>query len=65
MPVFIGQRDDVVTTLAGHVIGFKAGQETFVPEDGAVIKACSERGHSPKKDEPAPKPAPAVKPEAK
>ena len=61
MPVLIGQRDDVVRTLAGHVVGFREGKETFVPDNQSVIKACVERGHSIKKEE-APKvaePAPA------
>lgn len=45
MPVFIGNRDDVVRTLAGHVIAFKEGEEVFVPEDPYVVRECLDRGH--------------------
>lgn len=62
MPIMIGNRDDLVTTTAGHSIAFKAGEESFVPDVNEVVKACEARGHSVKKSAPAPTPAPA-KPE--
>lgn len=65
MPIMIGNRDDRVTTLTGHVVSFKAGEESFVPDNTTVIKACLERGHALKKDEPVkaePKVAPKVEP---
>ena len=62
MPVFIGQRDDSFATTSGHVVGFKAGQETFIPDDKAVMKQCIERGHQPKKDEPVKAAEPKVAP---
>lgn len=62
MPVMIGNRNDVVRTTSGHTVAFSTGEETFVPENNSVVKACIERGHTLKKEEPAkaePKPAPA------
>ena len=75
MPILIGNREDVVASLSGHTVGFKAGEETFVPDIPTLIKACVERGHVVKKDsapaakaEPAPaepaEPATARKPVA-
>jgi len=61
MPILIGNRKDVVKSLSGHVAGFEAGKETFVPNIPAFIKECTNRGHVIKKDEPA-KPAPAPAP---
>ena len=61
MPYMIGNRDDVVRTTAGHTVAFKAGEETFVPDITAVVKACHERGHVLKKDTPAPAPAAPAK----
>jgi len=59
MPIFIGNRPDVVRTTSGHTVTFtEAGQEVHVPDDVNVQKACVERGHNPK---PAPKPAPKTK----
>jgi len=71
MPVFIGHRDDVVTTTLGHTVRFYKGKETFVPEIPTVIKACLDRGHAEKvveakvEVEPAPIPEPAPVEEVK
>jgi hypothetical protein len=53
MPILIGNRDDVVRTTTGHTVSFKAGEETFVPDNNVVVKSCIERGHLFKKESPA------------
>lgn len=56
--IFVGNREDRVTTKAGHTIYFPAtGAEVFVPDVPEVIKAVTARGHLPK--------AVSVKPPAK
>ena len=64
MPVLIPNRDDRVSTTAGHTIIFEVGVEKFVPDIPAVVRACTERGHVVKREEKAPKAA-APKPSAK
>lgn len=63
MPIMIGNRDDLVRTTTGHSVGFKTGEERFVPNIPALVKACVERGHVVKKEvkaAPAAAPAQAV-----
>lgn len=48
--IMIGNRDDIVRTKAGYAVGFKAGQETYVVDDPYVIKECTDRGHTVKKE---------------
>lgn len=48
--IFIGNRDDRVSTKAGHTIAFTKGNESFVPPIPEVIRACMERGHLPKEE---------------
>lgn len=57
--IFIGNREDRISTLSGHTIYFpEAGAEVFVPDIPKVIEAVRNRGHLRKED---PKPvAPEV-----
>lgn len=57
MPIFVGNRSDIVRTTFGHTITFThEGAEVHVPDDVDVQKACIDRGHMPKKE---PKPTAA------
>jgi hypothetical protein len=58
MPIMLGNRNDVVRTTAGHTVAFSTGEETFVPDNNAVVKACIERGHTLKKEDPTAKEPP-------
>lgn len=43
MPIMTGDRDDVVRSTYGHTIGFKKGENVFVPP--ILEQACLDRGH--------------------
>jgi hypothetical protein len=47
MAKFVGSHDDVVRTKTGHVVVFKAGEESWVPDDQTVIKLVKQAGHQP------------------
>lgn len=44
--IFIGNREDRVSTLSGHTVYFPGpGAEVFVPDIPKVIEAVKNRGH--------------------
>lgn len=55
--IFIGNREDRISTLSGHTIYFSGpGAEVFVPDVPKVIEAVRNRGHVRKEEPKAEKP---------
>lgn len=51
MPVFIGNREDIVRTTAGYTFTFEEeGSEVYVPPIPSIVKLVKERGHVEKKE---------------
>lgn len=63
MPKYVGSHDDVISTRAGHVVKFRAGKESWVPDNPDVIRAVRAAGHEPVVEKKVVQPP--VEPEAK
>ena len=60
--IFIGNREDRVSTLSGHTIYFSGpGAEAFVPDIPKVVEAVRNRGHV-RKEDPKPEKVEVAKP---